>query len=121
MKRHLTFLLIAFLVCFGAKAQVEKTNLRVLYVSGHSDIETMGMASYDTAAYDKSVVERAAAWEQYLNQYFTTVKAVRGADYNYRMSYDYDVTVIDGTPQPVEPRPTSTASRSPSRLLKARW
>ena len=56
MKRHLTFLLIAFLVCFGAKAQVEKTNLRVLYVSGHSDIETMGMASYGAAAYDKSVV-----------------------------------------------------------------
>lgn len=121
MKRHLTFLLIAFLVCIGAKAQVEKTNLRVLYVSGHSDIETMGIASYDTAAHDKSVVERAAAWEQYLNQYFTTVKSVRGADYNYRMSYDYDVTVIDGIPQPVEPRPTSTASRSPSRLLKARW
>ena len=121
MKRHLTFLLIAFLVCIGAKAQVEKTNLRVLYVSGHSDIETMGIASYDTAAYDKSVVERAAAWEQYLNQYFTTVKAVRGADYNYRMSYDYDVTVIDGIPQPVEPRRNIIANGRYAKIIYARY
>ena len=104
MKRQLSFLCMAFLVSLAAMSQVKKTNLKVLYVGGHSDMETMGGASYDTIAHDKSVVERAAAWEQYLNQYFTTVKAVKASDYNYRMSYVYDVTIIDGNPQPVEPR-----------------
>ena len=77
MKKHLSLLLLAFVVCLGATAQVKKTNLKVLYVGGHSDIETIGVGAYDTAANDRSIVERTAAWEKYLNEYFTTVKTVK--------------------------------------------
>ena len=121
MKRQLSFLCMAFLVSLAAMSQVKKTNLKVLYVGGHSDMETMGGASYDTVAHDKSVVERAAAWEQYLNQYFTTVKAVKASDYNYRMSYDYDVTIIDGNPQPVEPRRNIIVNGRYAKIIYGRY
>lgn len=84
-------------------AAVEKTKLRVLYVGGHSDIETFGNP-YDTTAHQKGIVTRTLAWKTYLEQYFTTVKAIQGAEYNYKLSYDYDVTIIDGTPQPLIPQ-----------------
>ena len=88
MNRYLSLLLLALVMCLGATAQVKKTNLKVLYVGGHSNIETFGVDAYDTAANDRSIVERTAAWEKYLNEYFTTVKTVKGNDYNYKMSYD---------------------------------
>lgn len=86
-------------------AAVEKTKLKVLYVGGHSDIETFGNP-YDTIAHKKGVVTRTLAWKTYLEQYFTTVKAIQGAEYNYKLSYDYDVTIIDGDPKPLVPRKT---------------
>lgn len=103
MKRKL-FLTIMLTVALVASAAVKKTNLKVLYVGGHSDIETFG-SPYDTIAHTKGIVERSAAWEKYLNEYFTTVKCVSASDYNYKMSYDYDVTVMDGVPTtPIKPR-----------------
>ena len=81
MKRHLSLLLLAFVVCLGATAQVKKTNLKVLYVGGHSDMETFGVAAYDTAANDRSIVERTAAWEKYLNDYFTTPQNILRKEY----------------------------------------
>ena len=121
MKKHLSLLLLAFVVCLGATAQVKKTNLKVLYVGGHSDIETIGVGAYDTAANDRSIVERTAAWEKYLNEYFTTVKTVKGNDYNYKMSYDYDVTIIDGSPKPLEPRRDITVNGNFTKNIDARY
>ena len=92
---------MAIALCAGAT--VKKTNLRVLYVGGHSDFETFA-TEFDSVANAKSIVERTAAFERLLKEYFTTVKVIDAKDYNYRMSYDYDVTVLDGQPQPIEPR-----------------
>jgi hypothetical protein len=101
MKRLITFLM---LLCLTLQlSAIEKTNLKVLYVGGHSDIETIGGA-YDTLAHKRGVVVRTQAWKTFLEQYFTTVKAIQGDEYNYKMSYDYDVTIIDGTPKPLKPR-----------------
>ena len=121
MNRYLSLLLLALVMCLGATAQVKKTNLKVLYVSGHSNIETFGVDAYDTAANDRSIVERTAAWEKYLNEYFTTVKTVKGNDYNYKMSYDYDVTIIDGNPKPLEPRRYITVNGNIARIIDARY
>ena len=119
MNRYLSLLLLALVMCLGATAQVKKTNLKVLYVGGHSNIETFGVDAYDTAANDRSIVERTAAWEKYLNEYFTTVKTVKGNDYNYKMSYDYDVTIIDGNPKPLEPRRYITVNGNIARIIDA--
>ena len=121
MNRYLSLLLLALVMCLGATAQVKKTNLKVLYVGGHSNIETFGVDAYDTAANDRSIVERTAAWEKYLNEYFTTVKTVKGNDYNYKMSYDYDVTIIDGNPKPLEPRRYITVNGNIARIIDARY
>ena len=121
MKRQLSFLCMAFLVSLAAMSQVKKTNLKVLYVGGHSDIETFGVGAYDTIANDRSVAERTAAWQAYLDQYFTTVKTVKGADYDYKMSYDYDVTIIDGDARPVEPRRNIIVNGSYAKIIPGRY
>lgn len=112
---------MAFAMCVATSAAVKKTNLKVLYVGGHSDIETFGEREYDTAANDRSVVERTAAWESYLKEYFTTVKAISGKDYHYTMSNDYDVTIIDGDPKPIEPRRMISDNGRFSKLVYARY
>ena len=104
MKRILSMMVLALLACVATVAAVKKNNMKVLYVGGHSDIETFSNTDYDKEANAKSIKERTAAWKTFLETYFTTVKTVQGADYNYKMSYDYDVTIIDGDPKPLEPR-----------------
>lgn len=93
-------LLMVGITMMGA---VKKTKLRVLYVGGHSNLETFG-TDYDKAENEKSIVERTVSFEQFLKEYFTTVKVVQGKDYNYKMSYDYDVTIMDGVPTPLKER-----------------
>lgn len=105
MKRFLSMMALALLACIATMAAtVKKTHLKVLYVGGHSDIETFGNDNYDKAENAKSIVARTAAWKKFLETYFTTVKVVQGEEYNYKMSYNYDVTIIDGDPKPLEPR-----------------
>ncbi len=102
MKKLLTLclLLMATVAMSGA---VKKTNLKVLYVGGHSNMETYA-TDYDSVANARSIEERKASFEQFLNTYFTTVKVIDARDYSYLMSNDYDVTVMDGQPNPIEPR-----------------
>lgn len=74
MKRFLSIMAIALLACIATMAATaKKTNLKVLYVGGHSDIETFGVADYDKEAHAKSIVTRTAAWKVFLETYFTTV------------------------------------------------
>lgn len=120
MKRLLTMCL-AMLVCGMTMASIKKTNLRVLYVGGHSNMETFGERNYDRAANQRSIEERTAAWKRFLEQYFTAVKTVQGKDYNYKMSYDYDVTIIDGDPQPLEERRTLMENGEFSKMVAARY
>lgn len=99
-------MVLALMTCMATVAAVKKTSLKVLYVGGHSDIETFGNNDYDKEENAKGIARRTIAWESFLSTYFTTVKAVQGKDYDYRMSYDYDVTIIDGDPKPLEPQRT---------------
>ena len=50
MKRFLSMMALALLACIATMAAtVKKTSLKVLYVGGHSDIETFGNDDYDKA------------------------------------------------------------------------
>ena len=101
MKKLLTLLLlIAAITVSGAE---KKTNLKVLYVGGNTNMNT-DAAVIDSAAIARDIQERKASFEQFLNTYFTTVKVIDASEYNYLMSYDYDVTVMDGQPRPLEPK-----------------
>ena len=121
MKRFLSMMALALFACIATMAAVKKTNLKVLYVGGHSDMEIFGIRDYDKEANAKSVLARTAAWKSFLETYFTTVKVVQGADYNYKMSYDYDVTIIDGDPKPLEPRRTVTQNGRFDKLVYAKY
>lgn len=118
MKKIMT--LIVLLCAIMQLSAIEKTNLKVLYVGGHSDIETFG-SPYDTVAHQKGILVRTQAWKNYLEQYFTTVKAIQGRDYNYKMSYDYDVTIIDGDPMPIEPRRTVSKNGQFFKIINAKY
>ena len=122
MKRFLSMMALALLACIATMAAtVKKTNLKVLYVGGHSDMETFGERDYDKAANAKSIVARTAAWKNFLETYFTTVKVVQGEEYNYKMSYNYDVTIIDGDPKPLEPRRMVYQNGQFSKIVYAKY
>ncbi len=114
-------MVLALVVCVATMAAVKKTNLKVLYVGGHSDIETFGNNDYDKEENAKGVVARTAAWKSFLETYFTTVKAVPGTDYNYKMSYDYDVTIIDGDPKPLEAQRTVSLNGRAEKIVYAKY
>lgn len=122
MKRFLSMMAIALLACIATMAAtVKKTNLKVLYVGGHSDMEIFGERNYDKEANAKSIEARTAAWKSFLETYFTTVKTVQGSEYNYKMSYNYDVTIIDGDPKPLEPRRMVSQNGKNDKLIYAKY
>lgn len=100
---------------------VKKSDLKVLYVGGHADIETFDEEAYDTVAVEKSVAERTAAWKAYLEEYFAEVGVVQGSDYSHEMSEKYDVTIIDGDPKPMEPRKTLVEGGRYKKFVEARY
>lgn len=119
MKRLIILTLLACLTIM-AQAAVKKTNLSVLYVGGHSNMETF--ASYDDKeANAKSITERMASFEQFLREYFTTVKVIDAKDYNYRLSYDYDVTVMDGEPTPLKPKEMVREGQRVTRVIYGQY
>jgi hypothetical protein len=98
-------LLTLFALCFvlGLSAQ-KKQNVSVLYVYGSADLETTGLeVKPDPAVLAKSAAERTASFEKFLKKNFKTVKAVDAKDYHWSMSNNYDVTVLDGKPNPIAP------------------
>ena len=92
-----------FLYCVMSSAAVKKSNLRVLYVGGSSNIETSA-GKIDSSKVAASAKERAASFEAFLKTYFTSVKAIDAKAYSPDMSNDFDVTIIDGIPTPKRPR-----------------
>ena len=120
MKRILLFVLSVVIFGISMSAAVKKTKLSVLYVGGHSNMETFA-TDYDKAANEQSKKERMASFEQFLNEYFTTVKVIDAKDYNYKMSYDYDVTVMDGQPNPIEPRQDIREGQRFVKIIEAKY
>ncbi|MFD2554111.1 protein-disulfide reductase DsbD domain-containing protein [Sphingobacterium tabacisoli] len=77
-------------------------SLRVLYVGGSANWEKDAFAN--DADRDKDVQRRKASFETMLKRYFTDVHIIDAGDYTQELSRQYDVTVMDGTPQPIASR-----------------
>lgn len=118
--KKLFLLCTLLMVSISMMGAVKKTKLSVLYVGGHSNMETFA-TDYDKAANEQSKKERMASFEQFLNEYFTTVKVIDAKDYNYKMSYDYDVTVMDGQPNPIEPRQDIRDGHRFVKIIEAKY
>lgn len=103
------FLLLTSLLLVGTTAAeaappVKKAELKVLYVGGTPEFETMTAGDIPADVMEKSIGERMRSFEEFLRDYFTSVTVVRAEEYTQKMSDDYDVTVMDGLPAPVVPR-----------------
>jgi hypothetical protein len=104
MKKYI--ILNLFILCFSMltnAAAIKKTNLKVLYVGGTSNIDVTSTTP-DASSLARSIADRAASFGQMLKQYFTVVKCINGKDYKQEMSNHYDVTIFDGKPRPIIPK-----------------
>ena len=102
MKKAFILSVMILLGCCTMNAAVKKVALRVLYVGGSPEFDTIGDRDADSTEVAKSAQERTASFDAYLRQYFTIVKSIHAKDYTPEMSKHYDVTIIDGTPKPIE-------------------
>jgi hypothetical protein len=84
------------------QAGIHKSNLKVLYVGGTPDIDNVGNRP-DSAVLAQSCAKRMASFEKMLKRYFRQVTVIRAKDYRPELSDNYDVTVMDGRPDPILP------------------
>ena len=104
--KHL--ILIGFLLLVvGLQAGIKKSNLKILYVGGSPDINTIS-EKIDSLTVTQSVTRRMASFEKMLKQYFKQVMVIRAEDYRASLSDDYDVTIMDGRPREIEPEVRKT-------------
>ena len=102
MKKLLIFGVLCCL-CGILSAQIKKSDLKILYVGGSSDIEVFGRNT-DSATVQKDAMARTVSFEKMLKQYFKTVGVVQGKDYTMDLSDGYDVTIFDGKIKELTPR-----------------
>ena len=119
MKKSILLTLLLSIV-LATSAAVKQTKLRVLYVGGNSNFDIVSNI-VDSLTNAQSVKERMASFEAFLKEYFTQVTVVNAKDYNYRMSYDYDVTVIDGEPQPLKPKEIIYEGQMVKKIVYAQY
>lgn len=119
MKKSILLTLLLSIV-LATSAAVKQTKLRVLYVGGNSNFDIVSNI-VDSLTNAQSVKERMASFEAFLKEYFTQVTVVNAKDYNYRMSYDYDVTVIDGEPQPLKPKEMIYEGQMVKKIVYAQY
>lgn len=93
--RKLLIVGILCCLCSTLEAQMKKSDLKVLYVGGTADIQTIAV-EVDSVVLQKEIAKRTASFEKMLKQYFKVVTVVAGMDYTMDLSEDYDVTIFDG-------------------------
>lgn len=103
MKKILLLVGLLLCTCYWGWADVQKSDLKILYVGGSADVSSGYGREVDAAVLQKSIDERKAAFEEMLKRYFTSVTVVDAKDYRAEMSDNYDVTVMDGRPQAISP------------------
>lgn len=87
---------IITLLCLVLAIKAQKQNLKVLYVGGSPDIETITRSTpLPEAVMQKSIKERMASFTSFLKSKFRTVKTVDGKDWTPELSAQYDVTIFD--------------------------
>lgn len=82
-----------------ARSQFKQSDLRILYVGGTDN--TSSVLDNKAKLNAEEVKARMASFEQMLKKYFKNVDVLHAKDYQYRISENYDVTVMDGVPQAI--------------------
>nr|WP_315246754.1 hypothetical protein [uncultured Flavobacterium sp.] len=112
LQKLMVFIVILFGTHAAFYAQQKKENLSVLYVGfdpaipvSEESINSMtGIGGMTPERFREDVKTRYNAFESYLKEYFTTVKAVDARSYTMDMSKNYDVTIFDQDINPWEKR-----------------
>lgn len=97
---RLSAIILAVLVSFsfGFSQNVKKEKLKVLYAGGTAEISAYGTTKPTPEEKEASVKLRMTAFESMLKNYFTDVTIMRDRDYKEEISYNYDITIMDGIP-----------------------
>ncbi len=100
MRKYLIlFLTVITIVSCSQRGQLNSeglADLKVLYVGGQPDVETMGGRTHSAEESENSILERMASFETFLKSKFTVVEVIRGKNYAPEMSDTFDVTIFDG-------------------------
>lgn len=95
-------LIIAPLSLFSQK-KINKSDIRVLIVAHNPDsLLKDGYGSPVSSRYAELAKSRGQEYRKLLEPYFKTVETMNSSDYHYTMSNDYDVTIMDDLPKPIE-------------------
>lgn len=86
---------------WNVDAGICKSDLKVLYVGGLPDFDFM-ITQHDSLEIAENVTLRMASFEKMLKQYFKHVTVIHAENYTPALSKNYDVTVMDGIPLPIE-------------------
>ncbi len=102
----------------ASSPQIEKSELRILFVGQDPDDPQVPFRSLATERTYELFRERTAAFEELLREHFQSVRVVHGADYEPALSEAVDVTIFDAIPP--DHRPDSSAHDAlPSQQI--RW
>jgi len=125
MKSFLILFLCAIASTPLSAAPAAKQPLKILYVGGSVDWAGGDESAIpkDPAPADPRVATRMKSFEQMLRQHFTSVTVMHAKDYRQEVSADFDVTVLDGTPEPREARRDirDAASGRITKVIAARY
>ena len=99
----LSAVLLLYPTAIQATPPTKKIDLKVLYVGGSPEFEAILSKDIPADILNASVAKRMSAFTKFLNDYFTAVTVVKAEDYTQDLSNLYDVTVMDGTPNPIVP------------------
>src|SRR6218665_643106 len=107
--------MVLLVMLFGTAVSVfaqqnKKENLAVLYVGYDPAVPlddafinaSTGTGGYSPERFKEDFKTRFNAFESYLKEYFTSVKAVDARNYMMDMSANYDVTIFDQRINPWE-------------------
>ncbi len=97
-KYYIIFCFVLILFATNVANSQNKTDLKVLFISGSSDYYLRIEETLTQKEIEKSVKKRSISFEKLLKRYFTTVKVVKAAEYNAAISKEFDITIFDGTP-----------------------
>ncbi|CAM3759332.1 hypothetical protein [Flavobacterium chungbukense] len=128
--KHIRVRIVVLAILFSTAVSVfaqqpAKEKLSVLYVGYDPAVplteefinSTTGTGGYSPERFKEDVKTRFNAFESYLKEYFTTVKAVDARSYTMDMSANYDVTVFDQRINPWE-KGERTPKYKPAKYLK---
>lgn len=104
MRLILVGMLAALMVSAHAQA-AELSALRILFVGSDPATLTLTAEEKTQPFADRMLAlrkVRTPQFEQLLRRYFKTVKVVYAKDYQEALSADYDVTVFDAEPRPIQ-------------------